>query len=237
MNGLAIDCSISKLTIGAKNQEKTVSAIYDIGMKQSETLLPAIDYVLKSASLELKDLSYISVTTGPGSFTGLRLGLSAAKAISLAHGTPIFSVNSLDLYANPFLSLSKDFFVLSEIDAKKDRFYAECFYNSKKIIESGDFLPEEIAKSLSAKMNELNKSNILICGPDSEILCNLLKEEFLKISQNNLNLVFVPFVQDSAKSLFSIAEKMIQEKKEPLKDYDGPLYIRASEAEVKFENK
>ena len=107
MNGLSIDCAISRLSVGAKKDEKTVSAIYDIGMKQSETLLPAIDYILQKSELKPCNLNYISVTTGPGSFTGLRLGLSAAKAISLSQNIPVYAINSLELYAFPFIDFAK----------------------------------------------------------------------------------------------------------------------------------
>ena len=120
MNGLSIDCAISRLSVGAKKDEKTVSAIYDIGMKQSETLLPAIDYILQKSELKPCDLDYISVTTGPGSFTGLRLGLSAAKAISLSQNIPVYAINSLELYAFPFIDFAKenDFDITAEYAAQ-----------------------------------------------------------------------------------------------------------------------
>lgn len=238
MNGLSIDCAISKLTISAKCEEKTVSAIFDIGMKQSETLLPVVDYVLKSINLKVEELNYITLTIGPGSFTGLRLGLSCAKAISLAYKIPIYSVNTLDLYAKPFFNLSKDFIIVSELDAKKDRFYFSSYFDSKQITDYADFEPEKIAAELLKKAEELKINKFLICGPESERFAEILKEEFSKINNelsDKINIIFLPFETDSSKSLFKIAEEKIQNNEKALSDYDGPVYIRASEAEVKLQ--
>ena len=88
MKALAIDSSITQLTIAAKNNEHIVTGIYDIGMKQSDTLLSAIEYIMNAASLLVNDVDYLVFTHGPGSFTGLRLSLSALKAIALGPSRP-----------------------------------------------------------------------------------------------------------------------------------------------------
>ena len=81
MKALSIDCAVSRLMISAKNDDKIFTSIYDIGMKQSESIVPAIDYALEEVLLSPSELDYTAITLGPGSFTGLRLGISAAKAI------------------------------------------------------------------------------------------------------------------------------------------------------------
>ena len=105
MKALAIDCACSRLTVAAKNEDKTCTAIYDIGMRQSETLVPAIDFVLEKCSLAKNELDYTTLTIGPGSFTGLRLGISALKAIECSAGTPVYGISSLETYAFPYASL------------------------------------------------------------------------------------------------------------------------------------
>ena len=87
MKALALDTSISCIQIAAKNDDKLASLVLDIGMRQSEKLLPAIDYVLKQAELAPAELDYTALCQGPGSFTGLRLGFAALKAIELFGGT------------------------------------------------------------------------------------------------------------------------------------------------------
>ena len=104
MKALALDTAISCITISAKNDEYLASLTLDIGMRQSEKLLPAIDYVLKQADLAAADLDYTVLTEGPGSFTGLRLGFAALKAIELfGNDIPLYGINSLDAYAWPFM--------------------------------------------------------------------------------------------------------------------------------------
>lgn len=222
MNGLAIDSAITKITISAKNDSHTVTAVFNIGMKQSETLLPAIQYVLEKADLKPENLDYISISNGPGSFTGLRLGFSAAKAIEMASNAKLYGINTLDAYAAPFKDFP--FTVLSCIDAKKDRFYAKAFSNAKEIIPEGDYTPEEIAALLK---NCGSAENILVCGSDAA----LLSEQIKQFSDKK----FLPqdFNINVGEILLSMTEEKIAAGAKPMNDYDGPFYLRASEAEVK----
>ncbi len=103
MNGLAIDSAITKITISAKNDFHTVTAVFNIGMKQSETLLPAIQYVLEKADLTPEKLDYLSISNGPGSFTGLRLGFSAIKAIEMVSNAKLYGIPTLDAYAESYM--------------------------------------------------------------------------------------------------------------------------------------
>src|SRR5574344_1381041 len=102
MKALAIDTANSKILISAKNDDKSVTVIFNIGMKQSETLLPSIDYVLNQLQITPQELDYTVLCKGPGSFTGLRLGFAALKAIEAAYNVPIYGSLSLETYAFPF---------------------------------------------------------------------------------------------------------------------------------------
>ena len=219
MKALAIDSSITQLTISAKNDDHQVSAIYNIGMKQSETLLPAISYILEKAGINANELEYTTLCEGPGSFTGLRLAYAALKALQLANGTPVYGVQTTYAYAHPYLDLP--FEVLSVVDAKKDRFYASSYKNKNQSLPEGDYEVKEVLQGLKDDV-------ILICGPDAQLFI----EETKKLNFHK-QFITVPFVQNVGTTLFSIAEKMIEDKKEPIKDFDGPLYLRASEAEIK----
>ena len=217
MKALAIDSAVSKLTIAAKNEERTVSVIFDIGMKQSETILPAIDYALSKVELSAKDLDYTTVTAGPGSFTGLRLAYSALKAIEMAYKIPIYEISTMDAYSYDFRNLP--FTVICAIDAKKDRFYVAAYNQDKKIIDDGDFLIEQAAEKLNAVM----------CGPDSNLFESKIKEALPKNK-----FISLPFNIDVSKALFNSAEKNIELGKSSLKEFEGPIYLRASEAEIKL---
>lgn len=221
MKALAVDLAVSKLTVAAKNDDYTVTAVYDIGMKQSETLVPAIDYVLTKAGLEKNELDYLAITSGPGSFTGLRLAFAALKAIEMAFNIPLYGISSLDCYAEHYRKLP--FTVVSCIDAKKDKFYAKAYEEDNLLFDEGDYEIPEIVEKLSAA-----RKDILICGSDADVLKEQIEDKIC-----GKNIFTVDFSVNAADQLFKIAEQMHKDGKEPLNDYDGPVYLRASEAEVK----
>jgi len=89
----------------------------------AEALMPLIARVMKEAALPFAALDRIAVTTGPGSFTGLRVGLSAARGIGLASGKPVVGLTTLTAYAAPIVSRNAEHPVISAIDARHDQVY------------------------------------------------------------------------------------------------------------------
>lgn len=222
MKSLAIDAASGCMVVAAKNDEKKASLALDLGQKQSQKILPAIDYVLSEVGLEAGDLDYTALCSGPGTFTGLRLAFSALKAIELAGNVPIYGVPSLASYAFPFKEFEGS--VVSVIDAKKDQFFAAIYENGKEISRAEDTSAEKIAEKLD------KSKKILLAGPDAKIF----SEELKKVAPE-LKTAFPPYQPLSTDSIFELAEEMIEEKREPLQDYDGPVYLRKSEAEIKLE--
>ena len=147
MKSLVIDAAASCITIAAKNDEFKASLSLDLGQKQSQKLLPAIDYVLSQLELKPADFDYTALTSGPGTFTGLRLAFSALKAIELAANVPVYAVPTLDVYSYPFKNF--DGLVVSVIDAKKDQFFASIYENGIQIMEAADTTAEFVASKLS----------------------------------------------------------------------------------------
>lgn len=91
----------------------------------AEALMPLIGRVMKEAGLPFAALDRIAVTTGPGSFTGLRVGLSAARGIALAAAKPAVGLTTLSAYAAPLISESDEHPVISAIDARHDHVYLQ----------------------------------------------------------------------------------------------------------------
>src|SRR5229473_805782 len=89
----------------------------------AEALMPLIARVIKAAGIAFAALDRIAVTTGPGSFTGLRVGLSAARGIALAADKPVVGVTTLTAYAAPVVSQNGEQPVISAIDARHDHVY------------------------------------------------------------------------------------------------------------------
>ena len=89
----------------------------------AEALMPLIARVIKQAGIAFAALDRIAVTTGPGSFTGLRVGLSAARGIALAANKPVVGLTTLTAYAAPIVSQNSEPPVISAIDARHDQVY------------------------------------------------------------------------------------------------------------------
>ena len=215
MKALAIDSAVTCISLAACTQQKKASVTLDIGMRQSEKLIPAIEYVLEQVELETSQLDFIALSGGPGSFTGLRLGFAAAKGLQLSTGCPVYSIPTLKAQAEPYSSWPGK--VLSAIDAKKDRFYVQIFFQGNAISESLDIGVEEIAHHLT------NEDNVLVVGPDSEALLNALKNcnPSLQVSR------FPHLTTSITDALFSLGN----EATDNLAPYQGPIYLRKSEAE------
>src|ERR1700753_618162 len=123
---LAIDtaldaCAAAVLDTGANK----LIAVESEPMKRghAEALMPLIARVMKQSALPFVALDRIAVTTGPGSFTGLRVGLSAARGIGLAAGKPVVGLTTLSAYAAPVVSEAGEQPVISAIDARHDHVY------------------------------------------------------------------------------------------------------------------
>jgi tRNA threonylcarbamoyl adenosine modification protein YeaZ len=93
----------------------------------AEALMPLIARVMDSSGFAFCDLDRIVVTTGPGSFTGLRVGISAARGIALAGGTPAIGVSTLSAYAAPHLGADDKSPVVAAIDARHGQVYLQVF--------------------------------------------------------------------------------------------------------------
>ena len=89
----------------------------------AEALMPLIARVMKASGIAFAALDRIAVTTGPGSFTGLRVGLSAARGIALAAAKPVVGLTTLTAYAAPFVGDDSAHPILSAIDARHDHVY------------------------------------------------------------------------------------------------------------------
>src|SRR6202790_3485836 len=123
---LAIDTALDACAAGVLDTDAgKLIALESLAMKRghAEALMPLIARVMKASGVAFAALDRIAVTTGPGSFTGLRVGLSAARGIALAAGKPVVGLTTLTAYAAPMVSESGEHPVISAIDARHDQVY------------------------------------------------------------------------------------------------------------------
>jgi tRNA threonylcarbamoyladenosine biosynthesis protein TsaB len=123
---LAIDTALDACAAGVLDTDAgKLIAQESLPMKRghAEALMPLIARVMKEAGIAFAALDRIAVTTGPGSFTGLRVGLSAARGIALAADKPAVGLTTLTAYAAPVVSENGEHPVISAIDARHDQVY------------------------------------------------------------------------------------------------------------------
>ena len=223
MNILVLDCAVSKFSIGVKSEKGQIIHCYDMGMRQSELIVPTLQNALDQAEVSVKDIEYTAITIGPGSFTGLRLFLSSLKALTFAYNIPIYKVSTLSLYAWPLIKTNKT--VISCIDANKEKFYATICKKDEILLKEDDYNQTDIIDFVNNSL----ENEFWILGPDNKKLQKVLSSACIKKE------FFAPEVSFStAESLLKITEELIEQKKETLKDFEGPNYLRASEAELKL---
>ena len=130
MRVLAIDTALEACSAAVLDTEQgAVIAHESLPMVRghAEALIPMIARVLETSGLDFAALDRIAVTTGPGSFTGLRVGIAAARGIALASGKPAIGLTTLAAYAAPLIAADDTLPVVSAIDARHDHVYLQVF--------------------------------------------------------------------------------------------------------------
>jgi tRNA threonylcarbamoyladenosine biosynthesis protein TsaB len=122
---LSIDTALDACAAAVLDTASGVIARESQPMKRghAEALMPLIARVMKASGIGFAALDRVAATTGPGSFTGLRVGLSAARGIALAAGKPVVGVTTLTAFAAPIVSENSAHPVISAIDARHDHVY------------------------------------------------------------------------------------------------------------------
>ena len=155
MKLLGFDTSSDYLVLGISDGERMLySESILLGRKHSTELFARLEKALKKARLTLKELDGFVVGQGPGSFTGLRIGISIAKALAYSLKKPIAAVPTMDVLAEPFRSESMP--ICPILDAKRSQVYACVYENNgkalKRTIEYQVTPVEPFVKTLKGKI-------------------------------------------------------------------------------------
>lgn len=141
----------------------------------SETLLPMISSMLKSAGVELSDVEKIAVSAGPGSFTGLRIGISTAKGLADASHKPCVSVSTLEAIAYNFIGV--DGIVCACMDARCKQVYNALFKSENGVITR---LCDDRAISAADLSEELSRldGKVILAGDGAELMHGFSEEKY-----------------------------------------------------------
>ena len=203
--------------------------IINYKMQHSKTLLPIIDSLLNSLDLTLKDIDGFVVSKGPGSFTGLRIGMATIKGFSQGTKKPFVSVSTLDSLAYNMCYTGG--IVCPILDALRGNIYTALYtFSGTDFITISDYMIISAEELISL----LKKHNSPICFIGDGIIKHgaLLKESLPNVSfaPANLNLA-------RASSLGEIGLKRLSKGKQDSIYDASPMYLRKPQAEREYEKK
>ena len=139
MRVLAIDTALEACSAAVLDTERGgIVASESIPMVRghAEALMPLVGRVMQKANLEFVELDRIAVTVGPGSFTGLRVGVAAARGIAVAAAKPAVGLTTLAAYAAPYIAADDKTPLLAAIDARHNHVYMQLFgTNGRPLIQ------------------------------------------------------------------------------------------------------
>ena len=217
-------------------QDDVVIAEYTMNHKRthSETLLPMIDEIVKTSETKQEDIDAIAIASGPGSFTGLRIGAATAKGLGLALGKPIVPVKTCEGLAYNLWGASG--VICPIIDARRNQVYTGIYKVSGGVEVIMDQEPMDIHELI-------NKLNVLLAGNDGMVKEADVSVTFLgdgvPIYQETIwNEIGVPCRMAPASvnrqrgaSIAAYGEILYKEKKYVSADDFAPEYLRKSQAE------
>jgi tRNA threonylcarbamoyladenosine biosynthesis protein TsaB len=180
MKCLAIDTSGAHLTVAFIDGDKVNSTfIENCNLKHSVVLMPTVENLINSLGVSLNEVDVFACSVGPGSFTGIRIGVSAVKAFAYALNKKVLSVTSFDALAYNNRSGNN----LAVIDARHNNFYVQKY---EGVIAVGEpmFIDGNALKELE------NAGNAVITFDDSELYTKNadIKQGFIDAVLDKLNL-------------------------------------------------
>ena len=195
----------------------------------AKKLMTGIEEVLKTTNTKLEDITYFGSIVGPGSFTGIRIGVSTIKAFALALNIDIIPGTSLELLeenAYEEQEVNEGDYILSIIDARNKEVYGSVAKINEEYTERLNFAGNindfiEFAKNVIEKETKEEKEQILVVGNGKKLF-----EEELKDRLNNFEIIYIKDEEQRGKYLGRLMEKNISKKVSSEKLM--PIYLKPS---------
>ncbi len=222
MKILAVDTATKSCSVAVIDKKSVISE-YTVNHDDTHSrfLMGMIRDILDIGHLTVKDIDGFAVTIGPGSFTGLRIGLSAIKGLALATGKPVVGVSSLEALAYQFSDSDK--LICPMMDARRKEVYSARYRFTDQKIESGQ-LP--VVVSPEKAIEKINEPCILV-GDGAVVYQDLIKSTLGPMA------VFANFARHTIRASI-VGEIAMQRFKSNDSDDASliePFYIRKSDAE------
>ena len=221
----ATGCGSIALTRGDLNNGHLLAeAVAQPEKTHSRQLLSSVDWVMKAAGIGWPDVNGIAISLGPGSFTGLRIGMAAAKGIALAADLPLVGIPTLDGLAHSCPVIDRPLWSL--LDARKQEVYAACYQpgiggRPELVAPARAICPEALAKQISVPS--------ILAGPGVDEYHEL----FARIA--NIHLIPAALSSPRAARIGLLAAEYLARGEFLDQITAAPMYVRASEAEINLQ--
>ena len=229
MKILAVDTSAVSSSVSIVSDGKVLSSCYtNTGLTHSQTLMPMIDFAVKNSGISVSDIDYFAVNNGPGSFTGVRIGVAAIKGLAQATGKKCVEVSTLESLA--YNSKDANCLAVCAMDARCNQVYTAAFVcengKCKRVTEDSAMLISETEKSISAF-----DLPILFIGDGARLLYEYYKDK-LNCSLASENIRY----QNAASTALCAQEKIKRGETVSAQEL-MPLYLRLPQAERELKKK
>ena len=231
MKILSLDASANSASVCIYDatDDKIIGDFYiNTKLTHSQTLVPMIDALLNSAKLSFSDIDFFAVNTGPGSFTGIRIGVSVIKGMAMALSKPCVSVSTLHSMAYNFID-SEDVVVCACMDARRNQVYNALFSVNNGVVSR---ICDDRAISVEDLFSELSAidKTIVLVGDGAE-LC------FRQKGDCDVTLSVASKRYQRASSVALTAVELINKNETLSAATLMPTYLRPSQAERERLNK
>jgi tRNA threonylcarbamoyladenosine biosynthesis protein TsaB len=225
MKILAFDGTAKAATVAVCDGDRTLGYYtIDNGLTQSELLLPMAENLLKSVNLSFSDIELYATSVGPGSFTGVRIGVSLIKGLAFGRNIPCVGVSTLEALAENLSPLRG--IIVPCMDARRGQVYSATFRCDGESISR---LTEDRAIALSDLADELRAyegENVYISGDGYNVAWKALTASGIKLTKTPELLIL-----QNAVSVAKVARRM-QENGDVVNDIRlSPVYLRMPQAE------
>lgn len=218
---LAFDTAQGALSAAVHDGEGELATIFEERTRgHAEALMPMLETVLAEAALGFADLDALAVTVGPGTFTGLRVGLAAARGLALARDLPLVGVTTLEAVAAPVRLVAGEA-VVAAFDARRDEIYLQVFGDGLSP------LSPPLLTGLDAAMTQLPAAPLVLVGTGSALLAAKLE-----MAGRTYRLADARPQPDASVIARLAVSRLAGEGPEAFRVPPPPLYIRAPDAKL-----
>lgn len=233
MKILALECSAGPASAAIITDGRvTAHSFVNVKLTHSQTLLPMLEALLTASKTELSEIDGIAVTNGPGSFTGIRIGISAVKGLAAPRGLPCAGVSTLLSMAYNYRDT--DCTVCAVMDARRNQVYNALFDITDgkitRLCEDRALLCDELAENLK-KMSQNSEKRVIIVGDGTEVFYPYVKNfPFVTLSAEERRFQNAVSAALAAEEIFAAGAALPPGKL-------LPVYLRLPQAERELRKK